>query len=154
MREQALTESKIKHLQKSLPLVVDENTPLRLVLQRMRAEKQTCVLICRAAICSGIFTERDYLQRILGKPIDISRPIQEFMTKNPKTLTLEDNLGSAIQLMDEFSYRNIPLCDSAGNSAGLVQIRDIINFLAELYPHEVLNAPPRPDRKFSEPDGA
>jgi CBS domain-containing protein len=75
------------------------------------------------------------------------------MSPDPRTLTIEDTVGKAITIMQEFGFRNIPLVNSRGDCAGLVQIRNIIDFLAELYPEEVLNVPP-PASRFSEPDGA
>lgn len=154
MREKALTESKIRHLELSPPLQVPAGISVSEVLQLMRTRQQTCALICEGASCEGIFTERDFLLKLCGKNVDLSAPVEQFMTHNPKTLTPEDTVGAAIELMDQFGFRNVPLVDADGRFSGLVQIRDIINFLAELYPQEVLNAPPRPEQTFPQPDGA
>jgi CBS-domain-containing membrane protein len=40
-------------------------------------------------------------------------------------------------------YRNIPLVDDAGNLVGVVRQNDIIRYLAESFPEELLNLPPR-----------
>lgn len=119
----------------------------------MQKERQGCVLICEQDECRGIFTERDYLNKIVGKRLDLSRPVDEFMSSSPKMLTVEDTLGQAIQIMHDHGYRNIPIVDHA-KCVGLLQIRNVIDFLAEIYPEEVLNTPPRPDQRFDEPDGA
>ena len=154
MREKTITEEKIKHLDLGRPTCVESGTRLDHVLSSMRTEKQNCVLVCKGPHCIGIFTERDYLNKIIGQNTDISRPIDDFMSPGPQTLTEEDTVGQAIRIMHQHGYRNVPLVDLKGNCSGLLRIRDIIDFLAELYPQEVLNVPPRPEQKFPEPDGA
>jgi CBS domain-containing protein len=154
MREQNITQTKIRHLKWRQPLCADPHTTTLEVLTKMQREKQSCVLICEEERCTGIFTERDYLNKIVGKRFDLAQPIQEFMSVNPKVLTLENTLGEAIQIMHQFGYRNVPLVDETGKCAGLLQIRNVIDFMAELFPQEVLNAPHSSDQQFDEPDGA
>jgi len=151
--EIAITAQKIRHLQLAPPLCISAGTSLSDAVSRMQEEKKSCVLICKEDRCIGIFTERDYLHKIVGKELGSSRSIDDFMSRDPKTLTLESTVGEAIHLMHETGYRNVPLVDQEGRCAGLLQIRSIVDFLAELYPEEVLNAA-RSDQKFSEPDGA
>ena len=151
--ETAITAKKIRHLQLAPPLCIPTGTSLSDTVFQMQKEKKSCVLICREDRCIGIFTERDYLEKIVGNESGNSRLIDDFMSPDPKTLTLESTVGEAIRLMHETGYRNVPLVDRDGRCAGLLQIRSIIDFLAELYPEEVLNAARR-GQKFSEPDGA
>ena len=119
----------------------------------MRQERRSCALICNQERCVGIFTERDFLTKVLGKNVELVAAVDEFMSSNPATLTIDDTVGEAIRLMHEHGYRNIPLVDRNGNCAGLVQIRNITQFLAELYPKEVINEM-TPQQKFDAPDGA
>jgi CBS domain-containing protein len=119
----------------------------------MKNTHSSCILICKEGRCVGIFTERDYLNKVLGSPSDRSTPIDEFMSAEPKTLSSNDTVGRAIKMMNEFGFRNIPLVDAEGRCTGLLQIRNIIQFLAELYPEEVLNVQPRRE-SFQQPDGA
>ena len=153
MQEKAIIESKIRHLQLDQPLCIESGTSIGDVLLRMKTERRSCVLICRGERCIGIFTERDFLNKILGESVQLAQPVDDFMTGNPQTLTLDGTVGEAIRLMHEHGYRNIPLVDQKGNCTGLIQIRNIIQFLAELYPQEVLNAMPLHQR-YAEPDGA
>ena len=42
-------------------------------------------------------------------------------------------------------YRNVPLLDDDGpSSTGVVRPQDILKYLAEAFPEELLNLPPRP----------
>ena len=154
MREQAIKTARIRHLKLNPPLTVQSGTRTSDVISQMRKARLTCILICRGEQCIGIFTERDFLSRVLVKKANTSAPIDEWMSPDPRTLTVDDTLERAVQIMHEFGYRNIPLVDQKGHCAGLVQIRNVIDFLAELYPQEVMNRPPRDNQKFSAPDGA
>ena len=154
MREQIITGEKIRHLELDPPVCIESGTTLSETISRMREQKQNCVLICKEGSCIGIFTERDILNKILGMSVDVSRPVDEFMSSNPSTLTTDDVLSEAILLMNHYGYRNVPLVNQEGKCAGLLRIRDIICYLSELYPEEVLNVPSSDVQHFSEPDGA
>ncbi|MCZ6794837.1 MAG: CBS domain-containing protein [Planctomycetota bacterium] len=91
----------------------------------------------------GIFTERDYLDKLAGVPTDLDRPIDEYMTANPQTVLAEDTCDVALRLMTKGGYRHLPVVDRDGALVGLVSTRDIVVHLAEFFPMEVYNLPPR-----------
>jgi CBS domain-containing protein len=154
MREQEIQQKRIRHLVLEPAVCVQSGTSLREVIEQMRLSHSSCVLVNDGEACAGIFTERDYLNKVLSaEAIDRARPIDEFMTPAPRTLSPDDTVGEAIKIMNQFGFRNVPLVDQLGKCVGLLQIRNIIQFLAELYPEEVLNVPSRPEA-FREPDGA
>jgi len=104
----------------------------------------------------GVFTERDVVLRVLAAnpPADAGHPISEYMTSNPDALHLESTLGEALSLMEQKGYHGIPLVDDAGRVAGHVDARDVLEYIAEAFPQEVLNLPPRPHQQMEEPEGA
>jgi CBS domain-containing protein len=153
MREQQIQTKPIRHLPLDPVICMETGTPLDAVVRQMKKEHASCIVVCNQSRCVGIFTERDYLNKVLSVTADKSRPVDDFMTANPKTLSANDTVGSAIRLMNEFGFRNIPLVDGEGRCTGLLQIRNIIQLLAELYPEEVLNVQPRKEA-FQQPDGA
>ena len=153
MRENEIQTNPIRHLPLDPAICVESGASLQDVIARMRESHASCVLICKETRCTGIFTERDYLNKVLSTQVDRLRPIDEFMTAEPKTLSPDDTVGRAVRMMTEFDFRNIPLVDAAGKCTGLLQIRNIIQFLAELYPKEVLNVQPNREA-FQQPDGA
>jgi CBS domain-containing protein len=55
--------------------------------------------------------------------------------------------------MDQGSYRHLPLVDDSGRVEGIISIQDIIQYLAEGFPTEVLNLPPDPQAKSRSLDG-
>ena len=101
----------------------------------------------------GIFTENDVIKKILDKDIDWNRPISDFMTANPPTLKPTDLVGTAIDVMGAKKVYHIPLVDDNGNLVNVLSVRTLTRFLAEFYPTEIYNLPPRPDQIMQTPEG-
>jgi hypothetical protein len=51
-------------------------------------------------------------------------------------------------------YRNVPLVDDAGLLVGVVRPVDVLKYLAESFPEELLNLPPRPHQRIEATEGA
>jgi CBS domain-containing protein len=104
----------------------------------------------------GVFTERDVVLRVLDATpaADPGSPITNFMTANPDTLHLSSPLGDALSLMESHGYHGVPLVDDAGRVAGHLDSRDVLEYIAEAFPQEILNLPPRPHQLMDHPEGA
>jgi hypothetical protein len=55
--------------------------------------------------------------------------------------------------MKEKEIDNIPVVDEAGKAVSVIRTLDIVHFLAEAFPQEVLNLPPRPHQLMPKPEG-
>lgn len=124
-------------------ITVQATDGLGQVLALMRQKQVHCVMVCSGAKLAGVFTERDYLMKVLGKgkPED---PIKNFMTPDPLIATLDETVGEAIEVMSEKGVRNLPLVDKDGAPASLVTVNTVIRYLADHFPAEVVNRPPQP----------
>jgi len=152
--EQALRDERLGNLRLSDPACVKRGTSLRETLRLMRQEGAGCVLVCDGERLIGIFTERDVLDKLIGRGVSESEPVDRFMTADPACLAPSDSLGDAVRLMTQGGYRHIPLLDDRGRMAGLIAARDIMNYVAEHFPAEVVNLPPRLDQVFKTAEGA
>ena len=113
------------------------------------------VFVCDASgRLVGVLTERDVFARIVGGTVDLQQPVEALMTTDPKTLDLDDTIRDAIVLMQTGRYRNVPMVDADRRLVGVVRQSDIIKFIAESFPEELLNLPPRPHQRMKEPEGA
>ena len=101
----------------------------------------------------GIFTETDLVRQILEQDADWNRPVRDFMTPNPVTLTMQDTVGAAIDVMGTRRFYHIPLVDEKGELVNVISVRTLIRFLAEFYPAEVLNLPPAPNQIMETQEG-
>jgi CBS domain-containing protein len=102
----------------------------------------------------GVLTERDIFAELVGTRADLTQPVETLMNPEPHTLRLEDTVRTAIGLMETGRYRNIPIVNAAGRVAGIVRQQDILRLLAESFPEELLNLPPRPNLPLEGPEGA
>jgi len=101
----------------------------------------------------GILTERDIFGRIVGGDVDLEQPVETMMTTKPHHLHLEETVRDAIELMQTGRYRNVPLLDEEDHLVGVVRPQDVLKYLAEAFPEELLNLPPRPHQRMRKAEG-
>ena len=120
----------------------------------MRQEQVGCVLVCdgRQQIV-GIFTERDFMRRVMALERPLTSPISECMTPDPITVHPKEPIGCAIRRMEEGGYRHLPVVDE-GKPVGILSVKRIIHYLAEHFPATVFNQPPDPGAVHQEREGA
>ena len=155
-RVPSLAEERLRVLSRRQPVTVAPGTSLA---ECVRAIQRTgtgdSVFVCDASgRLTGVLTERDIFGRIVGGTIDLHEPVETLMTAEPHTLDLDDTIRDAIVLMRTGRYRNVPMVDEEGRLVGVVRQADIIKYLAESFPEELLNLPPRPHQRMKEPEGA
>lgn len=155
-RVPSITEERLRVLSRRQPVTVLPGTSLA---ECVRAIQRTgtgdSVFVCDAAgRLVGVLTERDVFARLVGGTVDLNQPVEHLMTTEPKTLDLDDTIRDAIVLMQTGRYRNVPLVDASRQLVGVVRQSDIIKYLAESFPEELLNLPPRPHQRMKEPEGA
>jgi len=79
----------------------------------------------------GIMTERDILKKVAGKEINYNSSIYQFMTPHPKTLTQENTVLEALEMMQSGGFRHIPIVNGDGRPIGIISIKDIMTFIYE-----------------------
>jgi CBS domain-containing protein len=135
------------------PVVADASTPLREVVRQMRDNQSGCALLTKAGKLAGIFTERDAVLRVVGVKGALDLPASDVMTPDPNRVGHKDPLATAVRLMRRRGFRNVPVVDEAGQVVGCVRHKDVVNYIAEVYPEQVLNLPPDPDQVILEREG-
>jgi CBS domain-containing protein len=105
---------------------------------------------------AGVLTERDIFGRLVGgdvPPIDLAQPVETLMTTKPRHLHLDETVRDAIELMQTGRYRNVPLLDDGDYLMGVIRPQDVLKYLAEAFPEELLNLPPRPHQTMRRAEG-
>ena len=151
-----LTDERLRVLSRRQPVTVPPRTSLAdCVTAIQRTGTSDSVFVCDdGGRLVGVLTERDVFTRIVAGHVDLTLPVESLMTTEPRTLDLDQSIRDAIDLMQTGRYRNIPVIDGDGRLVGVVRQSDIIKFLAESFPEELLNLPPRPHQRMKEPEGA
>jgi len=147
--ERAILTDPISALRLGPAITARDDSTLQQVVETMQREHIGCVLVVDGAgKLSGIFTERDLLNKVAGRKLDWSQErVATYMTRDPEALRLDDRMAWALNLMSMGGYRHVPLTDLEGRPVGVVSIKDIVEFIVDLFPEAVLNLPPDPHRK-------
>ncbi|GBD22776.1 hypothetical protein HRbin29_00420 [bacterium HR29] len=91
------------------PVVVAPETPVRDVVARLRDEPDTAAVVMRGSTVVGIFTERDVLKRIVGRPERLDDPVERWMTPDPVILRDSDTIAVGLHKMAVGGFRHLPL---------------------------------------------
>jgi CBS domain-containing protein len=111
------------------PLTVSPETPVDVAIARMQAAEADCVLVTVDDRLVGIFTDRDAVLKVAGKPIGANK-VGDFMTPDPVVLRQDDPIALAINKMAVGGFRHIPIVQG-GVPTGVVTARDVFHHLAE-----------------------
>lgn len=118
----------------SKPTIVSGDETVLSATAQMRDHGTGCVLVEHTGQLSGIFTERDLLNRVVapGLPLDVT-PVRAVMTASPEVLHSDDYVTYAINRMSVGGYRHIPVVGYDGRAVGVLSVRDVINHLVEVF---------------------
>lgn len=144
---------KLQELTLEAPAFVTPSTSVRQAVEEMRVGSRSCVLAMEGPRLEGIFTERDVLTKCMGEGFDWDQPLsRSVLTRNPRTVAEQSKVADAVAIMQQHHYRTLPVVNG-DRVVGLVRLGDLLTHLAEAYPEEVLNLPPRPHQVMERPEG-
>jgi CBS domain-containing protein len=135
------------------PVVMEETASVKEVLRNMQEKRSGFALLCREGRLSGIFTERDVLNKVIGEQGVMDSPVSELMTPDPASVNENDPIRWAVLHMHKGGFRNVPVVDADGNVVSCVRHKDIVHYLVEHFAQHVLNLPPDPDNMPDTPEG-
>ena len=145
-------QDKVSLMQTDDYICIEPSTSLSAAIEAMKQDEGGCAIVCEGDRIVGIFTERDLLTKIVGAEVDLQSPVSQWMSPAVATLTRDSTIGDAVTMMNEKSFRNIPLVTD-GNLVGSISVFDVISYLAESYPKETMNLPPLPNQIMPQEEG-
>lgn len=108
------------------PVAVSPQTPLIEVARRMRDENIGDVLVIEEDHLRGVVTDRDLVVRALAEGADISsKPVREVCSAEMVTVSPDDDVDRAIQLMRERAIRRLPVVEEEDRPVGVVSLGDL-----------------------------
>jgi CBS domain-containing protein len=155
-RVPSLIDEKLKVLSRRDPLTVRPGTSLQACLEQIQETgvADSVFVTDEEGRLLGVLTERDVFGRLVGRSTDLSQPVDSLMVDHPNTLHLDEPLRRAMELMQTGRFRNVPLIDDDTRLVGVVRPVDLLKYLAEAFPEELLNLPPRPHQLMDATEGA
>lgn len=136
------------------PVSVGRDATVGDALDAVKRYEKGYVLVIDDGRPIGMMSETEVLTRIVARHVNFNDPVSEYMMHGPATLSEKDPVAVAIRMMDEGGMPAIPILDRDGRAVAVLRTQDIIEFLAEAFPLQVLNLPPRPHQLIPEPEGA
>lgn len=89
------------------------------------------MLVSEGDEISGIFTERDLLERVVAPGLPAySTPLRAVMTHSPASIAPQDTLLTAVISMRQHLTRHL-LVKKAGEVVGIVSVRDILRAVVD-----------------------
>ena len=144
----AILETPISELPLRDPIVVSATSTVADAVKSMNEHHTGCVLVGKSGKLIGIFTERDVLTKDYFRADSHTVSVESVMTPNPETLEPDNSIAFALNKMSVGGYRHIPIVE-ADKPVGVLSVRDVVDFLVDLFPEEVLNLPPSPNNAIT-----
>jgi CBS domain-containing protein len=137
----------------SAPVSIDTDASVGAALAAVQKNAQGYVLIVEDGRPRGIMSDREVLMKIVARDVKYESNVMDFASRIPVTLTGRETIARAIKIMIAEGVENIPIVDSAGRASAVLRSVDVIRFLAEAFPEQLLNLPPRPHQMMQKPEG-
>ena len=151
----SLRSDPVSRLQLRSLVTASPQSSIEQVVRQMTENRSGCVLLQDGGgKLVGIFTERDFVNRVVAAGKDVAGPVGEVMTPNPKTLARRDSVQKAVEMMGTNGYRHMPVLGDDGQPVGILSVKEIIHYLVEYFPAKVYNLPPTPDQTQPAREGA
>jgi CBS domain-containing protein len=109
------------------PQLIDAEASVDDAIARMQAEGIDCLLVTERGELVGIFTDRDAILKVAGRPSE-DLTIGDVMTPDPVILRSGDPVAVAINKMAVGGFRHVPIVDR-GVTTGVISARDVFRHL-------------------------
>ena len=136
------------------PVSIGIDATVGAALAALQKEGMGYVLVVDGKRPVGIMSEQEVLMRIVARDLKYDTNVHGFISAIPRVLTAKDPIAKAIYIMVELGEVNIPIVDEQGTAVAVLRTLDILNFLGEAFPEQVLNLPPKPHQTILQPEGA
>lgn len=128
---QALTEQSLESPMRDLalkkPISVRPDTPLKVALQLIHEKKVGSVLVVdEGGTIAGILTRYDVLSRVTLAQIPLETPISQVMSRDVKTLSVDDTAETAGLTMSRYHVRHLPVLRGK-DLVGIISERDLFS---------------------------
>ena len=145
---QALASARVGELEPRPHARVGVDDAMWKVVAEMKTKGRGAVLVEDEGALVGIFTERDLLNRVdYSDALWSHVVVRDVMTPHPMVIRPDDSLSEALRRLTQGHRRHLPIVDDRGHVLGLISIRDILTFIAERFPEDMMNLPPHPDHE-------
>lgn len=80
-------------------------------VEAMNAANRSMAGVVAEGRLLGVFTQRDILNRVLGRSRMWTHPITDEMTRSIRTMRLSDSVADGLAIMNDWWVRSVPVVD-------------------------------------------
>jgi predicted transcriptional regulator len=135
------------------PVAIGIDASIGAALAAVQSKAQGYVLVVEGGRPRAIMSERDVLMKIVARDIKYETNVMEVASRIPVTLTAGETIARAVKIMIADGVDYIPIVANDGKATAVLRAVDVMHFLAEAFPREILNLPPRPNQTLPRPEG-
>jgi len=92
----------------------------------------------------GTITDRDMVVRAIAGGAACTAPVVEYITRDPHTARVDDDLRTVLDAMGDRQIRRLPVLDKDDRLVGVVSLGDLSTRVKEKYAGEALEDISRP----------
>jgi CBS domain-containing protein len=116
----------VRELMSKQPIKLQRSVPVIEAARQMRAANVGAVIVEDGGRLCGIVTDRDITLRAVAEGRDVNTtPLSDVCTSSVTTLSPDDDLDRAIQVMREKAVRRLLVVDSQNKAVGMLSLGDL-----------------------------
>lgn len=116
----------VRELIRKPPVKVSSTSPVQEAARRMRDDDVGAVIVEEDGKPYGIVTDRDIAVRAVAQGLNVLiAPVASICSKELATVSPDDDIESAIQLMLDKALRRVLVVDSQNAPVGIVSLGDL-----------------------------
>ncbi len=130
--QRRLMEDPISVLEPAPGIFVPADASVFDAIRLMKKHKVGCLLVMEGTRLTGIFSERDVLNKLATKAGNLEKVlVKEVMTPKPVIFSPDDSIRFAIHEMSVGGFRHIPVVNNH-NPVGIISIRDVLGYVCQV----------------------
>ncbi len=113
-------------------VAVDVDATVCDTVAAMNDAGRSCACVLEGDDLVGIFTQRDILQRVIGRPASWKRSMREEMTSPVRTMPNAGTVAEGLALMNHWWVRSVPVVDESDALAGNLSFYTVMATIGNL----------------------
>lgn len=112
-------------------VTVAPDTTVAETVKTMSDADRSCACVVDGGSLVGIFTQRDVLVRVIGRPSTWSHPIENEMSRTVRSMADVDTVADGLAIMVEWWVRNVPVLRGENHLVGNLSFYTVMKLMAE-----------------------
>lgn len=127
-----LSETHASTLDISRFVSVTPETTVADTVERMSHADRSCACVVDDENLVGIFTQRDVLLRVIGRPSSWEHAIADEMSRSVRVMRDDETVADGLAIMVDWWVRNVPVLDHEDRLVGSLSFFTVMKLMAEL----------------------